>query len=334
MRKIFFPVFILCIAVLAQEAFADYSHGPRQTGEAVLDELLLGRNKFVFSVGSNGCTAKGSFKVDVKKEEGLSPKSPHYALSINRIKADECKAIVDGGTLILFDLEKDLGIKGNFTYSVTNHVYSSSGDRMWDESLWSMIEKNFTFNFPAMKEIRPEPYETFVLDHGYFTCLIPTKWNLERDKTGDEKAGIFEIKLTMSDKAKPEDGEKYFVPDPVIYVGFYTAKNKQGKTYGSFTKDYQELSQKRKNSEKSRYETPTKLRISGREAEEYAYEVYQEVPRGPLFSTKYWFKARFIVVRAKSNGFYVLAYKSPAEFYDQYLPVFEEVVKSFKTGDE
>jgi len=79
MKKIFFPVFILCISVLAQEAFADYSHGPRQPGDAVLDELLLGRNKFVISVGSNGCTAKGSFKVEVKKEDGLTPKSPHYA---------------------------------------------------------------------------------------------------------------------------------------------------------------------------------------------------------------------------------------------------------------
>ncbi|MRR56089.1 MAG: hypothetical protein EG822_16575 [Deltaproteobacteria bacterium] len=333
MRKIFFPVFILCISVLAQEACADNSHGPRQTGEEVLDELLLGRNKFVMSVGSNGCTAKSSFTVAVKKEEGLTPDSPHYALSIKRVKADECKAIVEGGTLVLFDLEKDLGIKGRFTYSVTNQVYSSSGDRMRDESLWSMIEKNLTFNLSAMKEIRPEPYETFVMDHGYFTCLIPTKWQRERDTGADEKAGIFEIKLTKPDKAKPVDGEKYFVPDPVIYVGFYTAKNMQGKTYESFIKDYEALSKKRKNSEKSRYESAKKFSFTGREAIHYHYEVYQEVPRGPLFATKYWLKARFIVVKAKSNGFFVLAYKSPAEFYDQFLPVFEEVVNSFKTKD-
>jgi len=239
--------------------------------------------------------------------------------------------MVDGGTLILFDLEKDLGIKGNFTYSVTNHVYSSSGERMWDESLWSMIEKNLTVNLPAMKEIRPEPYETFKMDHDYFTCLIPTKWKLERDKGADEKAGIFEIKLTKPDKAKPEDGERYFVPDPFIYAGYYAAKNKQGKTYESFTKDYEELLQKRQNSEKSRYEVPKNISINGKEAKEYVYEVFQEIPRGPLFSTKYWLKARFIVIKAKSNGFYVLAYKSPGEFYDQYLPVFEEVANSFKT---
>jgi len=334
MRKIFFPVFMLCMSFLVKEAFADYSHGPRQTGVAILDELLLGPDKFVVSVGSNGCTAKGSFKVDVKKEEGLTPKSPHYVLSVKRVHADECKAIVAGGELILFDLEKDLGIQGNFTYSVTNPVYSSFGKRLGDESLWSVFEKYFTSNFPVMKEIRPEPYETFAMDHGYFTCLIPAKWKLARDKAGDEKAGVFEIQLTVPDKAKPEDGEKYFVPDPLVYAGFYSAGNNQGKTFESFTRDYEELSKKRKNSEKSRYESPKKIDFNGKEALEYVYEVYQQIPRGPLFTTKYWLKAKFIVIKAQSGGFYVLAFKSPAEFYDQYLPVFEEVARSFKIGDE
>jgi hypothetical protein len=73
MRKIFFPVFILCIAVLAQEAFADYSHGPRQTGEAVLEELLLGRNKFVISVGSTGTSIGSSRQPSRRKEPGKEP---------------------------------------------------------------------------------------------------------------------------------------------------------------------------------------------------------------------------------------------------------------------
>jgi hypothetical protein len=72
--------------------------------------------------------------------------------------------------------------------------------------------------------------------------------------------------------------------------------------------------------------------FKGKEAKEYSYEVYQETPRGPLFTTKYWLKAKFIVIQGK-NGFYVLAYKSPKELYDKYLPVFDEVSGSFKAGD-
>lgn len=137
---------------LTPKSYAGHSHGPRQIGEEVLGELLMGSGRFVISVGSNGCTAKGFFKVDVKKEEGLTPIAPHYVLTVNRIKPDECKAIVDDGTLILYDLKKDFGIKGAFTYSLTNRVNSSSRVPVWDESLLSVIEKHFVLTFPNSGE--------------------------------------------------------------------------------------------------------------------------------------------------------------------------------------
>lgn len=329
MKRIFVFYWIMSVLLLVSNSHAQLSQSPRQTGEEVLEEILMGSKKFIIRVGSNGCTDKGSFKVDVKKEDGLSLKSPHYILTILRIKPDECKAIVDEGALVLFDMEKDIGIKGSFTYSVANRVFSSSRIQPSDESLFSIIGKYFTFNFPEFKEIRPEPYEKFVMDHDYFTCLIPAKWELKRDKEGDEKAGIFEIRLIKPDKAKPEDGEKHFSPDPLIYAGYYTKNNNQNKTYEGFMKEYNDLMQKREGSEKSRYDKPKHIIFNGEEAVEHAYEVYQEVPRGPLFTTKYWLKARFIAIKAE-GGFYVLAYKSPKEFYDEYLPVFEEVVRSFK----
>jgi len=130
-------IFLFCIffvLFVAPKSYAEYSHSPRQTGEAVLDELLMGSNRFVVRVESNGCTDKGSFKVDLKKEEGFSPKVPHYVLTIRRIKPDECKAIVDDGTMILFDTEKDLGIKGDFTYSLKNRVFSSSRVQLSEQS--------------------------------------------------------------------------------------------------------------------------------------------------------------------------------------------------------
>lgn len=144
---------IFCVLFLTPKAYAKYSHGPRQTGEEVLIELLMGPGKFIISVGSSGCTGKGFFKVDIKKEEGLTPKVPHYVLTVNRIKPDECKAIVDDGTLILFDLEKDFGIKGDFTYSLTNRVYATSRVKMWDDSLLEAIEKHF--KLPEVKDIKP-----------------------------------------------------------------------------------------------------------------------------------------------------------------------------------
>lgn len=198
--------------------------------------------------------------------------------------------------------------------------------------LRSVIEKYLTFDFPEIKEIKPEPYETFVMEHDYFSCLIPANWKLKRDKEGGEKTGVFEIKLTKPDKAKPEDGERYFFPDPFIYIGYFTKNNNQNKTYDSFIMDYEKLVQKRQGSDKGQYEKPKNIKFHGKEAQELVYEVYQAKPRGPLFTNEYWLKAKFFVVKAK-DGFYVLAYKSPKEFYDNYLAIFEEVVKSFKAAD-
>jgi hypothetical protein len=142
-KMIIFFVANIFVLFLITNSYAEYSHGPRQTGEEVLDELLMGPNRFVVRVGSGGCTAKNFFKVDAKKEKGLTSEAPHYVLTVRRIRADECKAIVEGGILILFDLEKDLGIKGNFTYSLTNPVYSLSGVQPAEESLFSIVEKHF-----------------------------------------------------------------------------------------------------------------------------------------------------------------------------------------------
>jgi len=289
----------------------------------------MGQNRFLIRVASGGCTDKTSFKVDVKKEENGS-KKPHYSLTVIRITPDACKALLFEGALVLFDLEKDLGLKGDFTYTVTNRVLSSSIAPRPDESLFSIIEKNFTDAFfPQINEVHPEPYEQFVMDHGYFSCLIPASWKLERDQSGDEEAGIFEIKLKKTDKAKPEDGESYFFPDPLIYVGYYAKNNDQKKTYENFIKDYEELAESRKGSDKSHFSAPVKIDINGIESTEIEYEVYQEIPRGPLFQSEFWLKEKFIIIRAK-EGFYVAAYKSPRDFYDKYSAAFDELAKSFK----
>lgn len=133
------------IAAACASSFAQqYSYGPRHTGEEVLDELLIGRNTLIVKVGTHGCTGKNSYRVDVRKEK--TPVAPHYVLTIHRIKVDECKAIVDKGAVIAWDLEKDLGLKGNYTFSVRNMVYSAAhpfDDDSEEYSFLPIIKKQF-----------------------------------------------------------------------------------------------------------------------------------------------------------------------------------------------
>lgn len=111
-----------------------------------MDELLVGEDTLIIKTGSNGCTGKNSFSVDVRKERGFNPKVPHYVLTINRVVPDECKAIVDDGVIIVWDLREDLGLKENFTFSVKNMVYSVIAGRVFkttdEDSLVTIIKKH------------------------------------------------------------------------------------------------------------------------------------------------------------------------------------------------
>ncbi len=102
------------------------SHGARELGRIIVTELAIREGKVLFRTDSNGCTDRSSFNVDVVKEEGFSAKSPHYRLSIERIRADECKAMMWEGVLIEIDLQKELGLTGAYTVSVENPVFPKS----------------------------------------------------------------------------------------------------------------------------------------------------------------------------------------------------------------
>ncbi len=103
------------------------SRSPREPGTAVLRELSIRDGKIGFRVDSNGCTDAGSFKVRVNRVGGLSPKVPHYQLTIERVRIDECKAMIWEGVLIEMDLGKDLGLTGGYTVSVGNPVLPKEG---------------------------------------------------------------------------------------------------------------------------------------------------------------------------------------------------------------
>lgn len=154
---------VLTVFLSAPCAFSQpYSHGPRYAGEEVLEELLIGRKTLIIKVASGGCTGKSSYRIDVKKADGITPLAPHYILTIHRVRIDECKAIIDDGPVILWDFEKDLGLKGNFTVSVRNMVDGvpppyETGDK--ENSMLSTVRKHVDIEGSKRKEVLPKEQE-------------------------------------------------------------------------------------------------------------------------------------------------------------------------------
>jgi len=99
-----------------------FVEGQRALGPIVVAELAIRDGKLVFRTDSGGCTDAASFAVDIVKEAGVLASIPQYRLTIRRVRADDCKALLMDGVLIELDLEKDLGLSGRFTITVENPV--------------------------------------------------------------------------------------------------------------------------------------------------------------------------------------------------------------------
>jgi hypothetical protein len=110
--------------VYADKPNPTLSSGARESGEEILLGLDVKPNSFTITVGSNGCTSKNSFRITVRKKQGLSERVPHYVFTVNRIVPDECKMIVEEGTSLTYDLEKDFDIHGACTFSIANGFFS------------------------------------------------------------------------------------------------------------------------------------------------------------------------------------------------------------------
>jgi len=98
------------------------SQSQRELGVVVPRELLVTDGKVLLRVDSGGCTDKASIRAGVRKEQGSEATKPHYVLTFERVRVDDCKALLLEGVLLEYDLAKDLGITGSYTLAVTNKV--------------------------------------------------------------------------------------------------------------------------------------------------------------------------------------------------------------------
>jgi hypothetical protein len=102
------------------------SKGPQEVGEVVPREVLLKEGKVLLRVDSGGCTDEASIRASVQKRPGMTAKAPHYVVTFERVRVDDCKAMLFEGVVLEYDLAKDLGISGLYTLSVTNWSFPRS----------------------------------------------------------------------------------------------------------------------------------------------------------------------------------------------------------------
>ena len=112
--------FALAAPLAAQSV--EFVEGQRELGPIVVTELSIRDGKLAFRTASGGCTDSSSFVVDIVAARDGPAGVRHYRLTIRRVRADDCKALLVDGVLIELDLERDLGLTGRYSIQITNPV--------------------------------------------------------------------------------------------------------------------------------------------------------------------------------------------------------------------
>jgi hypothetical protein len=160
----------------------------------------------------------------------------------------------------------------------------------------------------------------YVMEHGYFSCEIPAAWDLQRDPEEDAEYGIYEINL--------------YAPAPLtsINIRCLLKDNEDFSDYRDFLERNSKNALGETKSARENYGPVTKTKIAGKDAFELRREELVYLHPESKSDESASLKEILYVLPMKDGSFYVLHYTAKTEFFGDYLPVFERVVASFKTG--
>jgi hypothetical protein len=163
-------------------------------------------------------------------------------------------------------------------------------------------------------------YQKYSMDNNYFSCSIPSAWDLSRDAEEDAKYSIYEIQLEAPNTGKGSASIKvaYYAKESTDFRGFQDFIDSNSKNVFGETKSARE-----------QYEPVKKIKLAGRQAFELSREMMQYLHPESKSDESVQLKEKFYVLPAK-EGFYVLSFSAEKTAYLANVKVFEKVAKSFK----
>jgi len=163
-------------------------------------------------------------------------------------------------------------------------------------------------------------FKKYSMDHGYFSCLVPSSWTLEREKERDAAYGIFEIQLVAPGQGKAPT---------TVFVSYYSAHNDDFDGYADFIDRNSTNALGETRSDTENYEPVKKIKLGVRKGYELAREKTVFLHPESKSDENVLLKEKLYVLPARA-GFYVLQFSAPADRFAENLPVFEKIAVSFK----
>ncbi len=161
-------------------------------------------------------------------------------------------------------------------------------------------------------------FSRYEIEGGYFSCLVPSDWELKRDKNSDEEYKIYEIKLTGPGRTW-------------IYVSYYSKDNEDFRDYKNYIDRNTKDGLGRKNSDIGKYSDARPFKSGKIKGFEIIRELKEYVSLESKSSDAYWVKERIIVMPAK-EGFFVASYSAKKSDFEKYHSVYKKVLSGFAPG--
>ncbi|WP_028841338.1 hypothetical protein [Thermodesulfobacterium hveragerdense] len=100
----------------------EYSFLAMDTGILVLRAVEVKEHRISIKVNTNGCTDKKTVKAEVNKTYKIDNQVPTYEVVFKRTVSDNCKAFLPEGTVLVYDLQEEFGLKMPYTMEIKNPV--------------------------------------------------------------------------------------------------------------------------------------------------------------------------------------------------------------------
>ena len=158
----------------------------------------------------------------------------------------------------------------------------------------------------------------YVMEHGYFSCDIPTGWDLSRDPEKDAEYKIFEIALNGPEGFTTID-VSYMLKDNEDFSGYRDFLDRNSRNVLGETDNARE-----------HYGPVTKTTLDGKPALALKRDRMTYLHPESTSDESVRLIEDLTVLPMKDGSFYVLHYTAEADAYEEFRPVFERVVRSFR----
>ncbi|MCK5358031.1 MAG: hypothetical protein KAJ48_06510 [Elusimicrobiales bacterium] len=174
------------------------------------------------------------------------------------------------------------------------------------------LEKNF--------EASASGFKRFIMDKEYFLCDIPEAWEFSKMEERKNRKGAYGLQVV---------GPRIGDAPTLARVTFYLREN----VYFNGHEDFIESNSKDifgdTKTETDTYGPVEKIKLNDRIAYRFESEVQSNVNPESKSGKFIMIKEKLYVVPGE-KGFHVLRFMSSSSAYDKYLPIFEEMVYSFR----